>query len=213
MRGVIFDLDGTLVDSLDDITAALARAFGELGLEALDRAAVERHVGHGARMLVRGALGDRAHLEEEALERFRAAYDDALVVHTRAFEGVHALLDALAARSTPTAVLSNKPHPMTRRVVEALFGHHPFVEVLGQRPSVRRKPDPAAALELAERLALPPAEILFVGDSRVDLRTAHAAGMVAVGVRWGMRRPAELAGADHLVSHPEDILALLGGGA
>lgn len=214
MRGVIFDLDGTLVDSLDDITAALGVAFTALGLAALERERVERCVGDGARMLVRRALGARAEeadraLEDDALERFRAAYDERLVVHTRAFDGAEALLSTLAARGTPTAVLSNKPHPMTRRVVEALFADHPFVEVLGQRPEVRRKPDPAAALELAARLEVPPAELLFVGDTRVDVRTAQAAGMVSVGVTWGMRPPAELAEADHRIDHPSALLRLL----
>src|SRR5690606_1047222 len=133
MRGVIFDLDGTLADSLRDIAAALDHVLVELALPRLSDAQVERMVGDGARMLIRRALGARVDLEERALAAFQARYRGALAVHTRAYEGIDALLDALEERGVPTGVLSNKPHAATVELVRALFPRHPFTLVLGTR--------------------------------------------------------------------------------
>lgn len=211
MRGVIFDLDGTLVDSLRDIADAMDHVLDELGLPRHAHADYERFVGDGARILVRRALGERADLEDEALAAFRARYFARLLVHTRAYPGIDALLDELAQRGTNTAVLSNKPHLATVQIVRALFPHHPFVLVLGQRDEGPRKPDPSSAFELARAMGLAMNDVLFVGDTPIDVATARAAGMIPVGVLWGMRSREELeqAGAHHIVAEPSEILALL----
>lgn len=211
MRGVIFDLDGTLADSLKDIAAALNHVLGELVLPRFSDAEVERMVGDGARMLIRRALGPRVELEERVLAAFQARYLEALSVHTRAYDGVDALLDALEARGVPTGVLSNKPHAATVELVRALFPRHPFTRVLGTREERLKKPDPSGALEIAAAMALAPAEILFVGDTPVDVETARRAGMISVGALWGMRTREELEAADvrHLIAAPDQLLTLL----
>ncbi len=212
VRAVIFDLDGTLVDSLRDIAEAMDDVLVELELPRRTLREYESFIGDGARMLVRRALGPRSDLEERALAAFRAQYFARLTLHTRPYDGIETLLEELAAREVPSAVLSNKPHPATVAIVEELFGAHPFAAVLGQRSDIPQKPDPSGALELARILGREPGHILFVGDTSIDIRTAHAAGMIAVGVAWGMRSRGELrdAGAAHIVDVPADLLALLG---
>ena len=207
MSSVIFDLDGTLVDSLDDIAAALNHVLGERGMPTHERATVERLVGHGMRSLVERAVPEDADVDA-ILAAYGARYEAHLTDHTRVFDGVRELLDALEARDVPMAVLSNKPHAMTRRVVDELFGLERFVEVLGQRDEVPKKPDPAAALELAPRLVAP---IFFIGDTPVDVQTARAAGQRPIGVAWGMRAPELLieAGAEVVLDDPLALLPLL----
>jgi phosphoglycolate phosphatase len=207
-RGVVFDLDGTLVDSLRDIAVAMDRALEDLGLPRRTLAEYERFIGDGARMLVRRAIGE-APYEDEALERFRARYSEHLVVHTRAYPGVEPLLAELARREVPTAVLSNKPHAWTEEIVRTIFPAHPFARVLGHRSDAPHKPDPASALEIARALELPCERIFFVGDTAVDIDTARRAGMIAVAVLWGMRTREELAGAAHCITEPSELLALL----
>jgi phosphoglycolate phosphatase len=209
--GVIFDLDGTLVDSLDDIAAAMDHVLDTLELPRRTRAEYERFVGDGARLLVRRALGGRVDLEDEALAAFRARYVARMTVHTRPFAGIEALLAELAARGVRTAVLSNKPHAATVQLVRALFPTHAFVAVLGQRDEHERKPSPDGAFEIARAMGEPPRGIHFVGDTPVDMETARAAGMIPVGVLWGMRSRAELerAGAACLLTTPAELLALL----
>lgn len=211
MRGVIFDLDGTLADSLRDIAAAVNHVLGELALPRFADAEVERMVGDGARMLIRRALGSRAELEERALAAFQARYFEALAVHTRAYDGIDSLLDVLEARGVPTGVLSNKPHAATVELVRGLFPRHPFTLVLGTRDERTKKPDPSGALEIASAMGLSAGEILFVGDTPVDVETAARAGMISVGALWGMRSREELeaAGAQHLIAAPDELLPLL----
>ncbi|MFK7990611.1 MAG: HAD family hydrolase [Sandaracinaceae bacterium] len=213
MTAVIFDLDGTLVDSLDDITASLAHTFAAEGWTPLDRTAVERHVGFGARALVAGAVNDVAPEASAEVDRvlalYQARYASHLVDHSLPFEGVAEMLEALNARGVPIAVLSNKPHAMTRQVVEALLPY-PFVEVFGARDDVPPKPNPTLALELLRLLGQPARDVYFVGDTPVDIETAARADMNSVAVTWGMREPAVLEGADHRIDHPSALLALIG---
>src|SRR5690606_5832472 len=131
--------------------------------------------------------------------------------HTRAYDGIDGLLDALEARGVPTAVLSNKPQAATVELVGALFPRHPFTAVLGARDERTKKPDPSGALQIASTMGLAPAAILFVGDMPVDVETAARAGMTSVGALWGMRTREELeeAGAQHLIEAPADLLPLL----
>jgi phosphoglycolate phosphatase len=213
VNAVIFDLDGTLVDSLDDIAASTNHVLRELGRPPRSTEEIARFVGDGARLLIRRAVGDAVDLEEEALRRFSARYLAHSLDRTRPYPGIEALLRELARREVPTAVLSNKPHAATLAVVEALFGEHRFVGVLGQRDGVAKKPDPAGALELCEELGREAADTFFVGDTSVDIETATRAGMIPIGVAWGYRSPAELgaAGARRVLRAPDDLLELLPG--
>ena len=208
---VIFDLDGTLVDTLDDLTVAVNQALDLAALPHRRRDEIRRFVGDGARELVKRAIGDAAVDAEPLLAAFHRHYAAHLLDRTAPFPGVLPLLAELARRGTAMAVLSNKPDEATRRIVAALLPDVPFVAVQGERPDRPRKPDPATALELAATLGRPAAACLLVGDSTHDLETAHRAGMGAVAVAWGFRERGELL-AGHplaLLERPDELLALL----
>ena len=207
-RAVIFDLDGTLVDSLEDIATALDLALDDHGVRRPSRAHVRTWIGGGARNLIVQAVGeDRA---DAVLARFRVHYAAAPIVHTRLYAGLDAVLDDLAAAGIKLAVLSNKPDGLTKQICEVVLARWPFGPVLGQRPHVALKPAPDAALEVAAVLDVPPTQCAFVGDSAIDILTAQAAQMIAVGVSWGFRPRAELADAKPalLVDNPAELAAL-----
>jgi phosphoglycolate phosphatase len=207
---IVFDLDGTLIDSLDDIALALDGILAELGLPTHGRDAYRYFIGEGARHLVHEALPEERRSETDAfLARFRERYFANLVVSTAPYEGIPELLRALAARDVPMAVLSNKPHEATVVLVERFFDRA-FRAVLGAKPNVPKKPDPTAALDLSRALATAPSRVALVGDSKTDMETARAAGMIPIGVLWGFRDREELEshGAEHILAHPSDLLAI-----
>jgi phosphoglycolate phosphatase len=208
VRAVLFDLDGTLVDSLEDIACALDLALDDHGVTRPSRELVRTWIGGGARNLVVHAVGeDRA---DAVLARFRAHYDAAPVVHTRLYAGLDAVLDRLVASHKQLAILSNKPHSLTVRIAEVLLARWPFAVVEGARPGVPLKPSPEPALAIARTLGVPPADCAFVGDSAIDLLTAQAAGMVPVAVSWGFRPRVELVTASPalLADTPADLAPL-----
>lgn len=207
---VIFDLDGTLADTLDDIAAAMNHALALHGLPAHAPAAYRRFIGEGVTRLAEQAGGVDAPVG--ALTRaFKDYYAEHLLDASKPYPGVVELLHALAEESVPMSVLSNKPDEATRRIVETLFPRVRFRGVMGQRPGIPRKPDPGAALELASSMGNAPERCLFVGDSGVDMQTAARAGQWGVGVLWGFRSAAELAsaGAKSLIERPANLLGLL----
>lgn len=210
VRAVVFDLDGTLVDSLRDIAEAVDGCLAEFGLPTHGEAAYRTLVGDGIGTLVRRAApegADLAQLERAVRRRYAAHFLD----HTVPYADVLPLLDALQERGVPLAVLSNKPHEMTVAVVDALFAPGTFVVVRGDRPPAPRKPDPAAAREVLAALGTAPDETLMVGDTPVDLATARAASMPSAAVTWGFRSKEELAAhaPDHVLDAPLDLLACL----
>ncbi len=213
-RAVIFDLDGTLLDSLEDLADSMNAVLLRSGLPTHPLDAYRYFVGEGIEMLVRRAVPEPERTPERlALHAaaMRAEYEIRSVVKTRPYPGVPGLLDALQSREVPTAILSNKPHEATVDVVARLLGRWSFRAVLGARPSAPKKPDPAGALEIAAGLGVPPGEILYLGDTATDMRTARAAAMKAVGALWGFRTADELreAGAEFLARNPADLLDLL----
>ena len=207
---IVFDLDGTLVNTLEDIARSLGDALAghQLGRCTLDQ--VRGWIGEGAAVLVHRAAAARPDLWPALEDDFRRRYGEALVVRSALYPGVAELLDSLSARGLPRAVLSNKPDHMTREVVERLLGRWRFASVSGQRAGQPRKPDPAPALAAAAALGADPARCVLVGDTAVDMHTARRAGMVAVGAGWGFR-PGELApaGARAVLRHPLDLLSFL----
>lgn len=212
--GVIFDLDGTLLDTLSDITASLNHVLTDRNLPTVEIDTCRKLVGSGVAMLVTRALPEGARGEktvEELVEAFRLVYGRNWNVCTRPYEGIPALLDGLSGRGIKLSVLSNKPDDFTRRCVTGLLAEWKFAVVLGQREGVPNKPDPGGALEIARRLRLPPSRVLFVGDSGIDMLTARRAEMTAAGVLWGFRSRRELeeSGATVVVERPEEILRLL----
>lgn len=211
VRAVIFDLDGTLADTLEDIAASVTHVLDELGQPTYTVEQYRAWVGWGVRHLMEQALADDAkHLADEATARFRAHYGDHLVDRSKPYDGVPELLDALAEDHI-LAVLSNKPHAMTRVVVSALFPSVGFADVVGKREGVPRKPDPTSALALVGRLGVSVAQCVYVGDTDVDIQTAIAAGMIPVGVGWGFRDGAKLrdSGARWVLSKPSELVEII----
>ena len=211
-RAVIFDLDGTLADTLADIAAAANHALARLDRPTLDAARYRELVGRGAEWLMKGALGaERAHLCHRGLQLFHAYYDARGTEHTRPYPGIPELLDALTERGLKFAVLSNKPDPAVQQVLATFFARWHFDAARGQRDGVPLKPDPAAALEIAQGLGVAPQNCLYVGDVDVDMQTARTAGMFGVGVLWGFRDEPELrkSGARAIISLPGQLLDLL----
>lgn len=207
-RGIIFDLDGTLLDSLEDLADASNAVLVAEGLATHPAGAYRFFVGDGMQNLMRRAAPSAT---EEEVRRLVAAmgreYAENWAVKSRPYEGIAAMLEGVRARGLPMAVLSNKPHVFTERVVGHFFPEADFVRVQGSPENGRAKPDPSLALDIARTMALPPKRVLFVGDSSTDMDTAAAAGMIPVGVLWGFRPEDELRahGAQTLLARPEDL--------
>lgn len=214
-RAVLFDLDGTLLDTLEDLSDSVNAALRSMGFPLHRNEDYKLMIGEGVRHLALCALPaserERVSVQEELIDRIGIEYAQRWNAKTRPYAGVPELLDALVARDVAMAVLSNKPHEFTRLNVDALLCRWSFDSVIGQRAQVPAKPDPGSALETAGALGIQPAAFLYLGDSGVDMRTASAAGMYPVGVLWGFRGEEELiaGGARSLVKHPLEVLELL----
>ena len=212
IRAVLFDLDGTLADSLADLANATNWALAQLGCPTHPAESYRYFVGDGARELcVRALPADKQNLVDETLRLMRERYDAHCFDMTNLYAGIPELISALVERHFSLAVLSNKPDVFTKRVIARYFNPSPFTVVRGQLPNVPLKPDPTAARQIAQELGVPPAQWLYLGDTNTDMRTARAAGLHAVGVLWGFRYRQELveSGAEHIVTRPQEVLALL----
>jgi phosphoglycolate phosphatase len=209
---VVFDLDGTLLNSLTDLAGAANAALADLGAPPHPVDAYREFIGDGMLRLAERALPPaRRHEADAMLAALLAHYEQRWHWTTRPYYGVIDLLLALARRAVPCAVLTNKPQRLAQQVVAALLPEVRFQRVLGVQPGVPPKPDPAGARRLLAEFAVAPAQCLLVGDSGADMRAARGAGMVAVGAAWGFRAVEELgaSGAHHVICHPDDVLALL----
>lgn len=211
-QAVIFDLDGTLLDTLGDIANAVNRVLAARGFPKHPVKAYRYFVGNGSEVLIRRALP--AEVEDEQIVReiykaFLEDYGENWRIQTTPYSGIAELLDALSRRRVKLSVLSNKPHPSTVQCIDEWFKPWQFEKVLGQQEGLPKKPDPSGALKIAEDLQLNSRKMLFVGDSAVDMQTAVAAGMFAVGASWGFRSIGELEenGANALIHHPLELLS------
>ncbi len=209
---VMFDLDGTLADTLADIAAAGNHVLHHFGRQPIPVQRYRTLAGQGAWWLVEHALesNDKALISQgvELLKAFQLKHAHA---RTTLYPGVAELLDTLTARNVPMAVLSNKPDAATVQLVSHLLGRWRFTAVRGHREGTPLKPDPASAIAIADELSIPPARWLYVGDTDVDMLTATGAGMFAAGVLWGFREEDELrrSGAKAIVSEPMQLISLL----
>jgi len=215
MPAVIFDLDGTLLATLDDLADSANRALSAMGFPRWPTETYNYHVGDGVGELVRRILPedvrDDAKVAEEFRKCFMSDYQCNWNNKTKCYEGIEAMLDGLAATGIPCAILSNKPDMLAKKCFADYFGKWEFVEVLGNRPEFPRKPDPGAAMWLAGRLDTFPADVFYVGDTATDMETAVAAGFVPVGVTWGFRPRSELeeSGAKFIIDSPEELLEII----
>ena len=213
-RAVIFDLDGTLLDSLEDIADSMNMVLKAKGYATHTYDDYRYFVGSGVRSLAISVLPEDARGDasvNECMKSFREIYDNNWDVKTRPYPDITAMLAGIAERGIKAAVLSNKPDDFTKRCVKKLLHGFKFEIVLGMRDNIPPKPDPQAALEIAGVLKLSPEQFLYIGDTAIDMNTANNAGMFAVGVLWGFRPREELLenGAKTLVGHPMEIINLL----
>jgi phosphoglycolate phosphatase len=211
---VLFDLDGTLVDTIADIARSMNRALELSGFPARDTAEYPAVVGRGIRNLAMDCLPPEARNDVNADRVSKAAarfYEEEPVVHSTPYPGIPSLLAELTRRKIHTAVLTNKPDAVAQLVIARLFSAGVFDIVQGEIPGLPRKPDPAVAWDILVRLGATPRETIFVGDSEVDMETAKNIGCFPLGVRWGFRsaQVLERAGAARIIQAPEELLDLL----
>lgn len=210
---IIFDLDGTLLDTLDDLADCMNSVLRGFNMPVHPVDPYRYYVGDGMENLARRAAP--AGTPDSIIKKMAAAmgkeYGDGWAKKTRPYAGIAELLDALSARGLRQGVLSNKPDPFTQVMVKYYFREGLFAAVFGARDNVPKKPDPAAALDIAASFAIPPARTLYIGDTNTDMKTGRSAGMFTVGAAWGFRPVEELlgAGAQVIVKHPAEVLALL----
>lgn len=217
----IFDLDGTLADTVESMARPANRALRELGLCELPSENFKYYAGDGAAVLCQRVLKDAGDPQGSYYDRYypmyRKYFGKDCMYRVHPYDGIPEALRDLKAAGIPVTVLSNKPHGQAVEVVARLFGEGMFDAVQGQVDGVPKKPAPDGALRLADRFGADPAECLYFGDTGTDMLTGTRAGMHTVGVLWGFRTYRELAenGADEIIESPRRIPALAGlaGGA
>jgi len=210
----VFDLDGTLANTLDSIAYFANCALEKFNLDKIETEKYKLLVGNGALELVRSMMktvGADSALFDDLSKYYIKTYDENFLYKTKPYEGICELLKRLKDKKIKLAVLSNKPHQTTYKVVQALFGEDFFDICRGNMENVPRKPNPAALFEIMEILDVSPSECIYVGDTSVDILTGKNANVFTVGVLWGFRDRYELeeSGADLIVSTPKEILNLL----
>lgn len=209
----IFDLDGTVADTLDDLKSALNEMLTALDLPSVDREKVRKSINHGVTRLVTSCLPEDKREDKEFIERaislYRKAYDERYLDSIAPYSGVIETLEELKSRKCRIALLSNKQDNCVKAIAKKLFKGC-FEIAMGGGSGFPHKPSPESALFIAEKFEAKPEDVVFVGDSDVDMQTAKNAGMAAVGVAWGYRDTAllEKAGADHIIDSPKRILKL-----
>lgn len=214
IKMVMFDLDGTLVNSLADLAISVNFALNRAGLDEKPLENYKTYVGNGRDMLIKRAMGSAA--DDKALfEQVRNDYDVHYAAHcndnTTAYHGCDRLLEQLAAKNIKTAVLSNKPHEFVAKILEKLYPKHTFTEAWGHKTEYKNKPEPDALLAILKLQGIKQSECVYVGDSDVDVYTAKNAGVKMAGVSWGFRGREELenAGAPFVADTAEELLTYL----
>ncbi len=213
-KAVIFDLDGTLLDTLQDLGEAMNAVLREHAFPVHPVDAYRHLLGEGMEALVRQAMPEQDRNESlvaRLMEKMQEEYDRRWQDHTQVYSGVPEMLDELERRGLPKAILTNHQHHFMVQMVEKFLGAWSFTVVRGVLPGAPHKPDPDVALKIAREMELSPQEIVFVGDSGIDMLTARAAGMDAAGVLWGYRDATELleTGARKLLAGPHELINIL----
>lgn len=209
---VIFDLDGTLVDSLDSIKLCADGAIGTFGFPPFEKERYKYFVGDGAAKLIERCLIASGDQELEYFDKAFAAYlnlfEQYCMYQVEPYEGIRELLRELKSHHIQIGVLSNKPHAETVGVIETIFGKGYFDVIWGQRPEVPRKPSPEGVYRILESMKLEKEDVVYVGDTSTDMQTGKSAGLFTVGVLWGFRDREELEenNADRIIKKPSEVL-------
>ena len=212
MKACIFDLDGTLTNTLESMTYSVNLTLEEMGLSKITKDQCRLFVVNGARVLMEKSLkaaGDTdASRIEEGMEIYGRIFDRNCTYHVTPYEGIPEMLKALKDKGIHLAGLSNKPDRQTVKVVKAIFGEELFDYAQGQKEGIRRKPEPDGVWYLMEQMHVSKEECLYIGDSEVDAATGRNAGLKTIGVLWGFRdrKTLETAGADDLIDRPDELL-------
>lgn len=215
-KAVMFDLDGTLLDTLEDLADSVNAALTQLGYPAHRLSHFKTAVGDGAEMMISRSLPADARSAETVGRAFEILVDEysrRWNAKSRPYDGIPEMLDRLEGDGVIKCILSNKPDASTQKVVRHFLSRWNFGVVRGAVPGRPIKPDPSAALEIVDQCGFKPREWLYVGDTDTDMQTAKAAGMFALGVTWGFREAQELRdnGADLVIDHPAEINEICAG--
>ncbi len=213
-EGIIFDLDGTLIDSLVDLADSMNKVLIENKYPTHTMDDYRNFIGKGIKELVRRALPESARNDRiftESYHKMVAIYREHCLEKTALYEGISEMLNGVQQHHLKMAILSNKVDELTKKIVAVLLKKWDFIEVMGARSDMPKKPDPIGAMYINDKMSTSTKKMIYVGDSGVDMETAKSAGMLAVGVLWGYRGKEELLrnGADIIVDHPMEILKLL----
>jgi phosphoglycolate phosphatase len=214
VKAIIFDLDGTLLNTVEDIMDSCNAGLASFGFPPHELEAYKYFIGDGIEELVRRSLPEdkrSGRMVEDCLAVVRAEYKKRWHNKTRPYEGVKGMLSELNAKKIPIAIFSNKPHDFTEDTVNHYFPEIKFALVLGAKEENPKKPDPWGALHIAEQLGIPPGDFAYLGDTYTDMETAKAASMIAIGAEWGFRGKEELekAGADFIIGRPLEFPLLI----
>ena len=214
IKAILFDLDGTLLDTLSDLAGSMNSVLSRLNLPTHPQEAYRYFVGDGMETLARRVLPEESRtpaMIAHCAEAMRGEYLHHWAVRTKLYAGIPELLDSLTGRGLPLTILSNKPEAFTRMMVNHFLSAWPWRLVRGARPDCPNKPDPSGAMAIAAALDLAPGQFLYLGDTNTDMRTAGSCGMYPVGALWGFRTRAELeeSGAKLLLQHPLEMLQVL----
>lgn len=213
-KAVLFDIDGTLLDSLEDLADSTNYVLKQSGFPEHDTSKYKYFVGDGFDKLIQRVLPESSRdtgTIAGAVAKLEKEYSRRWAEKTSPYDGIPALLDRIVDRGFKMVALSNKPDGPAKRVISHFFDKWHFDIVFGSRPVIPNKPDPTAALEISETLNILPEDFLYLGDTGIDMKTAVAANMYPLGVLWGFRKADELieSGARMLIAHPEDLLPWL----
>ena len=207
----IFDMDGTLINSLEDLADSVNEAMDHYGFAHHTLEEYRYFVGNGARKLIKRSIPkDKAQDEDfvsEVLYYYNSCYERHLTNKTKPYEGIIELLQKLQALKIPLGVCTNKQQFAADEIVSAMFPAKMFDAVIGDSKGLPRKPDPTKVLKIAAQFKVEPNQVAYFGDTSVDMETAHNAGFLSVGVTWGFRPKSELieSGAEILINHPSEI--------
>ncbi|MGO5051918.1 HAD family hydrolase [Lachnospiraceae bacterium LCP25S3_G4] len=214
-KACIFDLDGTLVDTLESLYYSVNETMRELKLGTISREQCRAFVGNGAGVLIEKTLRTVGDIElkefTKAMETYGRVFSKYCTYQAKPYDGIVELLKNLKKRGFQLAVLTNKPDAQASDVIRTMFGEEMFECVQGQCEELPRKPDPRGTYYIAEKLHVHPQECIFIGDSEVDIKTGLSANMLTVGVTWGFRTKDILlqSGAIHTIDSPEEFLELI----